>query len=189
MLLRTLTLGALLSGAALPAAAGQAPATSARPASARPGPAVSNIRYELTFDTTTSGSRTIKVAMQFDVAGTGPVILSLPAWTPGSYEISNFVRRVSEFSATSGGKPIGWRKADHDSWRVMADRPGTVEIRFDLRADTLDNGMAWSRRDFALVNGTNVFPYPEDGGFDFRSRVTLYRAGKPYRERRRRAVG
>lgn len=137
-------------------------------------PAVTNIRYDLTFDTATSATRTVKVAMQFDVAGAAPVALSLPAWTPGSYEVSNFVRRVEEFSATMAGRPIGWKKTDFDTWRVTPGAAGTVEIRFDFLADTLDNGMAWSRRDFALVNGTNVFPYPEEGGLDFRSTVTVH---------------
>jgi hypothetical protein len=43
--------------------------------------------------------------MSFDLAGTGPVLLSLPAWTPGAYEVSNFARWVSEFSAAAGTHP------------------------------------------------------------------------------------
>ena len=45
---------------------------------------------------------------------------SLPAWTPGAYEIANFARWVSDFSATSGGEATKWEKADHDTWRVAA---------------------------------------------------------------------
>ena len=44
-------------------------------------------------------TRTLKVAMSFDVAGPGPVLLSLPAWTPGAYELSFFARWVSNFTA------------------------------------------------------------------------------------------
>src|SRR5829696_2579224 len=73
---------------------------------------ISNIRYEITFDSTTARDRLIKVMMSFDVGGTGPVLLSLPAWTPGSYEISNFARWVVNFSPMSGGQPIRWDKLD-----------------------------------------------------------------------------
>ncbi len=175
MPLQRLTLAAMLTALSFDPAAGQQPAprAPARAAPAAARTAVTNIRYELTFDSTTSASRTVQVGMQFDVTSNAPVLLSLPAWTPGSYEISNFVRRVLDFSATMGGRPIGWKKTDHDTWRVMPGAAGTVEIRLEVRADTLDNGMAWSRRDFAMVNGTNVFPYPEEGGLDFRSRVTV----------------
>src|SRR5437660_2561665 len=115
--------------------------------------AVSNLRYELTFDSTTSRSRSLGVTVRFDVSGTGPVLLSFPAWTPGAYEISNFAREVSQFSATSGGRPLQWDKLDYDTWRVRPEASGTVEVRFSFLADTLDNAMAWSKPDFLLVNG------------------------------------
>mgnify|MGYP002814441418 CR=1 FL=1 len=70
----------------------------------RTAPAVANIRYELTFDSTTARQRTVRVGMRFDAMGTAPVLLSLPAWTPGSYEISNYARKVSGFAVTGGGR-------------------------------------------------------------------------------------
>ena len=76
--------------------------TQAQTAAAQSAP-ISGVRYEVTFDPTTAPSRTLHVAMTFDVTGQGPVLLSLPAWTPGAYEISNFARWVSAFGATSGG--------------------------------------------------------------------------------------
>ena len=80
---------------ALPLGA-QAPARDSRsPASAD----IQDIRYDVTFDRTTAASRTVKVAMSFSVASTGAVLLSLPEWTPGAYEISNFARFVVEFAA------------------------------------------------------------------------------------------
>ncbi|HEX6053069.1 MAG TPA: hypothetical protein VFZ21_27565, partial [Gemmatimonadaceae bacterium] len=57
--------------------------------------AISNVRYEVTFDRTTAPARTLGVTMTFDVTGQGPVLLSLPGWTPGAYEISNYARWVS----------------------------------------------------------------------------------------------
>src|SRR5919107_5182028 len=63
---------------------------------------IANVRYDLTYDSTTATRRAIQVAMSFDVAGAGPVLLSLPAWTPGAYEVSNFARWVVGFSPTAG---------------------------------------------------------------------------------------
>ena len=67
-------------------------------------PAITNIQYTLTFDSATARRRSLKVTMRFEVAGTASVLLSLPAWTPGAYEISNYARRLSGFAATSGGR-------------------------------------------------------------------------------------
>jgi len=145
------------------------PAAPAPPQSAP----ISNIRYDLTFDSTTASKRIIQVAMSLDVSGPGPILLSLPAWTPGAYEISNFARWVVGFSATAGNSPVDWDKLDYDTWRVQPGKARSVTVRFEYVADSLDNAMAWSRPDFALFNGTNLFLYAEGRGFDFASTLSL----------------
>jgi len=135
--------------------------------------AQTNIRYELTFDTVTARQRSLHVTMRFDVGSAAPVQVSLPAWTPGAYEISNYARKVSNFSATAAGHAAVWDKADYDTWRIRPTSAGTISLGFDFLADTLDNAMAWSKPDFLLVNGTNVFPYPEGIGPGFPAQVTV----------------
>ena len=151
----------------------QPPRKAAAPAAPRSAP-ISNIRYDITFDSATALRRTIQVAMSFDVGtGTAPVLLSVPAWTPGAYEISNFARWISGFSASAGDRALRWDKSDPDTWRIQPAGRGRVTVRFDYLADTLDNAMSWSRPDFLLFNGTNVFPYAEGRGFDFPATVTV----------------
>ena len=156
----------------LASAATAQPAPVRRAAPAR-APAITNIRYELTFDSATARRRTVRVGMHFDVPAAGPVLLSVPAWTPGAYELSNYARKVSAFEARSAGRALLWDKTDYDTWRVRPTGAGTVDVGFDFLADTLDNAMAWSKPDFLLVNGTNVFPFPEGIGLDFPSRVAV----------------
>ena len=143
------------------------------PVSAQPPAPAINIRYQITFDSTTASERKVRIGMRFDVPRAGPVLLSLPAWTPGAYELSNYARKVSDFSASGPGGPLDWDKADYDTWRVRAVAPGTVSVEFDFLADSLDNAISWSKHDFLLVNGTNVFPYPEGLGMEFGARVSV----------------
>ena len=148
----------------------QTPASEPAPRSAP----ISNLRYEVTFDRTTAAARRIRVATTFDVDGPGPVLLSLPAWTPGAYEISNFARWVTDFGAQgTGGAVLGWDHLDFDTWRVDPRGSRSVTVRFDYLADTLDNAMSWTRPDFALFNGTNLFLYPEGRPLDFSARVVV----------------
>ena len=79
--------------------------------------------------------RLIKVMMSFDVGSTGPVLLSLPAWTPGAYEISNFARWVVNFSPVSAGQPIRWDKLDYDTWRLQPAGSRSLSVRFDYIAE------------------------------------------------------
>ena len=171
---RTAALAAalLLAPAALSAqrAAATAPTASAGTQTSAP---ISNIRYEVTFNAQTARERSLNVQMTFDASSTSPVLLSLPAWTPGAYEVSNFSHWVSGFGATERGAGVRWDKIDPDTWRVRPAGAGPVTVSFSYLADSLDNAMAWSRPDFAFFNGTNVFLYPEGRGLDFPATVTI----------------
>jgi predicted metalloprotease with PDZ domain len=121
---------------------------------------VTNMHYEVRADRAALATRRLHVTTTFDVAGSDAVVLSLPAWTPGAYEISNFSRWVIGFGASQGGSSLRWDKLDYDSWRVRPVGGGSVTVEFDYEADSLDNAMSWTRPDFALFNGTNLFLYP-----------------------------
>lgn len=142
-----------------------------------PGPTqsapIANIRYEVTFDSTTAAQRTLKMRMTFDVKGPGDVLLSLPSWTPGAYEVSNYARYVSLFTPFGDGNLLGWDKLDYDTWRIRTDGKKALVVSFDFLADSLDNAFAWSRPDFAFFNGTNLFLYPEGRGTDFSASVVI----------------
>jgi predicted metalloprotease with PDZ domain len=134
---------------------------------------IANIRYELTFDSASAAQRAVSVAMTFDVAGPQAVLLSLPAWAPGHYEIMNFARRLSRFGATESGQPQRWDKWDYATWRVWPAGPGPVTVTFQFAADTLQNASVWARPDFLMANGTNLFLFPRGRSLDFPATVTV----------------
>ena len=135
---------------------------------------ISDVSYDVTFDSTTAQLRNIGVVMSFTTRGAGDVLLSLPAWTPGEYEIDNFARYVMDFTAADGATPVTWDKLDQDTWRIHATRAGPIRVSFDYRAMTLDNANAWSKSDFAFFNGTNLFLYPEGQGTDRPATVIVH---------------
>ncbi len=169
-----MSLSSLRAAAALSLAA-YAPALGAQRASADStvSAPVANMHYEVRADRAAMEARRLRVTTTFDVSGAAPVILALPAWTPGAYEISDFARNVSGFSAAQGERLLRWDKLDHDSWRVWPRGGGTVTVAFDYAADSMDNAMAWTRSDFALFNGTNVFLHPEGRSLGFASTVRI----------------
>ncbi|MDX2194610.1 MAG: PDZ domain-containing protein [Gemmatimonadales bacterium] len=149
--------------AAAPLAA-QAPAVSAP---------VGGIRYEVRFDAATAKERSLAVTMRFDVKGSGPILLSLPAWTPGAYEISDFAKKLLRFTPTADGRALAWDKLDYDTWRIQPAGAKAVEVTYLVRADSLDNAQAWSQPDFAFFNGTTAFLYPEGRCCAFAASVTF----------------
>ncbi len=85
---------------------------------------ISNVRYEVTFDASTAPGRLIHVAMSFDVDDEQTVALSLPSWTPGSYQLDDFAKNVRNVSASLGSSEIRWDKSDFDTWRVYPTDAG-----------------------------------------------------------------
>ncbi len=133
---------------------------------------LANIAYEITFSRETAARRTLAVTMRFDVLGPGDILLSLPSWTPGAYEVTNFARWVTNFTPSSAA-PLRWDKLDYDTWRIRPAGAKKVTVSFDFRADTLDNAMAWSQPDFAFFNGTNILLYPEGRDLEFAATVRI----------------
>ena len=160
----------LLTGlASTEVAVAQRPGDAFQPESAP----ISNIVYKVSIDPASARARQVHVAMSFRTASADPVVLSLPVWTPGAYEVSYFARWVTGVTATGDGAPLAWEKTDYDTWRFRTNGAREVTVSFDYRADTLDNAMAWSRPDFLLFNGTNFFMYPQGRGFDFPATVKI----------------
>ncbi|MEO6208962.1 MAG: PDZ domain-containing protein [Gemmatimonadaceae bacterium] len=134
---------------------------------------ITNIAYRIAIDSADAAQRRIRVSMTFSVSSAEPVLLALPAWTPGSYELAYWAKYVSAFAATSAGKALAWDKADYQTWRVRPTGAGSVLVSFEYRNDSLDNANSWSQPGFALLNGSNLFPYPAGRSFDFASTVAL----------------
>src|SRR5918999_1422650 len=72
---------------------------------------ISDIQYTVSVDSQLGAARRIRVAMRFATTGSTPVILSMPVWTPGAYEVSNFARYVSNFADTADNA-MAWTQPD-----------------------------------------------------------------------------
>ena len=162
-MVRTLALVVVIIGASR-ASWAQAPRVSAP---------ISSIAYEITADSSAVGKRQLGVAMSFQVTGTAPVVLALPAWAPGHYTLLWFARRVSQFSVQSNGAPLEWRKLDFQTWEIKPRSAGAVRVSFNYLADAVDRAVAWTAPNFAFFNGTNLFLYPVGRGFDWPARVSV----------------
>ena len=117
-------------------------------------------RYTVRIDD--PATKTIHVTAELPAAGESTVV-SLPAWTPGHYTIENYARYVSGFEATDlAGRALDWEKLDFDTWRIASAGAERVRVAFDFLADTINLSGSVVLEDFAFLNGTNVFVYPED---------------------------
>ncbi len=119
------------------------------------------VRYEVSF--ADRASRLIHVRAEFPSAGRDTLRVSLPAWSPGSYEIENYARYVRHFDAkNASGGVLFWDRLDKDTWRIPTGGSDRVSIEFDFLADTIDLSLPRIRDDGGWFLGTNVFLFEED---------------------------
>jgi predicted metalloprotease with PDZ domain len=119
------------------------------------------VRYDVTLMSTRE--KQFHVAADFPAAGKETLFVSLPAWSPGNYEIQNYARYIHGFGAkNTAGQPLRWDRADKDTWRVATGgRADRVTVEFDYVADTIDLSIARVAQDFGQFLGTNLFPFEE----------------------------
>ena len=134
---------------------------------------IANVHYEITADSANLASRHLSVVMTFSVTSSRPVVLALPAWSPGHYTLLWYARRVSQYAAEENGQALAWRKLDFQTWEIRPKAAGTVKVSFRYLADAVDRAVAWTAPNFAFFNGTNLFLYPVGRGFDWPATVTV----------------
>ena len=118
------------------------------------------VKYEVSVPA--PATRLFHVRAEFPARGKDTLYVSLPAWSPGNYEIQNYARYVRHFAAkTAAGEPLFWDRADKDTWRVATAKGDRVSVEFDYLADTIDLSMARIVGDFGQFLGTNLFLYEE----------------------------
>lgn len=118
--------------------------------------AAQTVKYEVAV--TAPSLQLFHVTADFPAAGKDTLYLSLPAWSPGAYEIQNYARYVRSFTATTAaGQPLFWDRADKDTWRVVTGKSARVTVQFDFLGDSIDLSLARLTTDFGQFLGTNLF--------------------------------
>src|SRR5256712_11953906 len=115
------------------------------------------VRYEVSV-----ARAAFHVSAEFPTAGKETLFVSLPAWSPGNYEIQNYARSVQGFTAANtAGASLRWDRRDKGTWRVVTGGSDHVTVDFDYVADTIDLSIARVRSDFGQFLGTNLFLFEE----------------------------
>ena len=118
------------------------------------------VRYEVSL--TSATAKQFHVSGEFPTSGKDTLFVSLPAWSPGNYEIQNYARYLHGFAAKNvAGQPLRWDRGDKDTWRVVTGKADRVIVEFDYGPDTLDLSVARTAPDFAQFLGTNLFLFEE----------------------------
>lgn len=94
-------------------------------------------------------------------AQSGPLVVALPVWTPGSYLVREFSRHLQDLSATDEeGRPLPVSRLDKRSFQIAADGK-SVRLRYRVYANELTVRTSHLDGTHGYFNGATLFLYAE----------------------------
>jgi predicted metalloprotease with PDZ domain len=110
-----------------------------------------------------SAEQLVDVSLETDLAA-GSTRFMLPHWRPGRYELQNYARLVSNVVATDGqGNALPIDKYSSQGWEVRSEVPTRLRLSYVFFANQADAGGSYFDATQLMVNGINLFMYPEGG--------------------------
>jgi len=91
------------------------------------------------------------------------VLLQLPAWRPGRYQLANYAKNIRCFKAfTDNGKLLPVKKTTKDCWQIITTGLKYFYISYEYYANQYDAGASYANSNMLYINPVNCFMYIAD---------------------------
>ena len=90
------------------------------------------------------------------------LVLQLPAWRPGRYELGNFAKNIKDFKILdSQNNLVLFNKKNKDSWEVNTVKYDEIIVKYSYYAAELNAGSTFLNEDQLYINPVNCMMYVE----------------------------
>jgi len=101
-------------------------------------------------------SQFVEVELTFQNHANEQVLLQLPAWRAGRYQLANYAQNIRRFQVKdSKGNLIPFQKLTKDRWGFQAPSRGDLKIQYEFWAGKMDAGSAWIDDQQVYLNFVN----------------------------------
>lgn len=117
------------------------------------------MRYTVDIDTV---GRYLNVKLLYTASQPGQQLaeLHMPVWAPGYYDILNYPKYLTDFSATrTDGTPLPWRKFRRSTWIVDMNGADTIIVAYRTYANKMDVADSRIRPEGAFIAPNGTFLY------------------------------
>lgn len=118
------------------------------------------IRYTVRFPE--PGQHVFEVSLEISGLAAGQHRLSLPVWTPGSYEVVDFARNLFDLSASTPGGPLMLDHETKNRWGFRLEAAARVHVHYRIWAYELSVHGAHLDATHAYWNGAQMFLLVDD---------------------------
>ena len=90
------------------------------------------------------------------------LVLQLPSWRPGRYELGNFAKNIKDFKILdSHNNLVFFNKKNKDSWEVNTAKYAEIIVKYSYYAAELNAGSTFLNEDQLYINPVNCMMYVE----------------------------
>lgn len=90
--------------------------------------------------------------------GSSELVLNMPRWAPGYYEILDFAKHLCDFQASDGeGRSLVWQKEGMNRWRIRLSESRRAEVTYRVYANERNVASSRAERDIAFVAPPGAF--------------------------------
>ena len=117
------------------------------------------MRYTVELDTV---GRYLNVRLLYTASEPGQqrVELQMPVWAPGYYDIINYPKYLTDFSATrTDGTPLPWQKFRRSTWIVDMGGADSIIVTYRTYANKMDVADNLVRPEGAFIAPNGTFMY------------------------------
>ena len=101
-------------------------------------------------------SQFLEIELTFENSSKGEVILQLPAWRAGRYQLANYAQNIRKFSVMDDkGNHVPFKKTTKDRWTLAQSPDQIILISYEYWAGKMDAGSAWTDDQQVYANLVN----------------------------------
>ena len=118
----------------------------------------SSYRMDYTVALDTAG-RYVLVNLEMETSPrAGTVMLNMPRWTPGYYEMMDYPKHLCDFAATTAsGYDLNWEKCGMNRGKVTVPKDGRLNVSYRIYANRRDVGSSRVTGEIAFIAPAGVF--------------------------------
>ena len=118
---------------------------------------------QYTFSYTKPHRHFIDIEMRIFEHSSPELIVQLPAWRPGRYELGNFAKNIQYFKVFDAqGHPLKFQKITKDTWKISTANCSEIVIQYNYYANELNAGSTYLDEIQLYVNPINCCLYIPD---------------------------
>jgi predicted metalloprotease with PDZ domain len=103
----------------------------------------------------------LTITMTLQHLSKSAIIIQLPSWRPGRYELQNFAKNIQSFEVWgSDNQPLEFAKINKDRW-IIYPQDETITVQLNYFANVMNAGSTFIDASQTYINFVNCLPYCE----------------------------